>query len=303
MQSTKESIIKNFVDKRPSSVGAYGYGSGVFKQTNYKVHNKPLIDIIFVVENLEEWHRQNMQQNPQDYSLLGRIFLNHNNIQKIKGCNKITYFSNIKENSEKFKYGVIESQDFRSSLETWDSFFIAGRFHKPILEIKSEESLRQNIFLNRQNAFMIACLLSNSITTKDEVLKILCSLSYLGDARMVFAENPRKIDNIVSGNNDQLKEIYNFSENYIAINKNLIYIDHFLIVSRLHELPQSLCEYIKETVEDPFNIPKLQQAILQFLYSKNQVESISQIYEGIKTNGITRSIPYALSKIDKKFRR
>ena len=40
----------------------------------------------------------------------------------------------------------------------------------------------------------------------------ICGLSYLGDTRMKFAENPRKVLNIVEGSYDSLNEIYGKDE-------------------------------------------------------------------------------------------
>lgn len=55
-------ILKRF----PPMTWAFGYGSGVFRQSNHSSHN--MIDLIFVVDDLERWHADNIARNPLDYS-------------------------------------------------------------------------------------------------------------------------------------------------------------------------------------------------------------------------------------------
>ena len=95
--------------QRPESRSVYGYGSGVFKQASSV---KPLTDVIFVVDDLKEWHMTNMRMNPNDYSLIGRLYINHSSIKRVKGLNGVTYFSEINGGEYTFKYGVIELTDW-----------------------------------------------------------------------------------------------------------------------------------------------------------------------------------------------
>ena len=50
--------IESFIDKRPFAFGIYGYGSGIFKQTE---NNNSQIDLIFVVDDIKKWHHDNME--------------------------------------------------------------------------------------------------------------------------------------------------------------------------------------------------------------------------------------------------
>ena len=61
-----ENVI-NFVKNRPEVVAAYGYGSGIFKQSGYTSKDKPQIDLILVVDDLKKWHKENMKANPKDF--------------------------------------------------------------------------------------------------------------------------------------------------------------------------------------------------------------------------------------------
>ncbi len=300
--SNKEAI-EAFARKRPEARAIYGYGSGVFKQAKREGNGRILTDAIFVVDDLKDWHCKNMLLHPSDYSLIGRIHLSQRNVDRIKGLNKITYFSEIKDGDYTFKYGVTEVDDFIESLETWDNLFVAGRFHKPVMEVTSEEKIRDSIAYNRKCALIIACLFCNPVTTRKEIYNKLCGLSYIGDARMAIAENPHKVENIVNGSFDIISHIYPLSNDFLNPDKtqSLFYIDYEKLIAHFNELPINLLEYLYKKNTDFEDIEMLRINVWEYLVKKNRVESRVQIIEGIKTNGIVRSIPYALAKVRKRF--
>ena len=41
--------------------------------------------------------------------------------------------------------------------------------------------------------------------------------------------------------------------------------------------------------------------IYEFITNQNRIESRAQILQGVLTNGVVRSIPYALAKVKKRF--
>lgn len=297
----KREAITRFALKRPNSIGVYGYGSGVFKQSNTE-GSKPLTDVIFIVPNIREWHLQNMQMNNGDYSLIGRVHLSRKNIAKLKGKNHITYFSEIKDGEYTFKYGVIEVEDFKRGLSTWDNIFMAGRFHKPVMEVISRDDVRKAISYNRRVALMIASLFCDPVTTKDKIFNQVCGLSYMGDARMAIAENPHKVENIVEGSFDKLVEIYSLDEDYLEeLEDGVVKINHSRILERINELPIHLLHYLRSMDTDFSDLDLVRINIGEYLLSKNKVESRAQIMQGVKTNGVIRSIPYAFNKVKKRF--
>ena len=67
-------LILQFTQTKPETIGIFGYGSGVKKQAGYTSKDNPQIDLIMVVEDEEKWHKENMQLNSDDYSLVSKIF-------------------------------------------------------------------------------------------------------------------------------------------------------------------------------------------------------------------------------------
>lgn len=280
-------FIKEFLNERPEVVAAFGYGSGVFKQLGYDSKEKPQIDLILIVNDMKLWHKENIKKNPKDYSFIGRNFFLNSSIDEIKGITGITYQSNIEYKGHLFKYGIIEYGDFVRHMQTWDSFYVPGRFQKPILTIKSNNFIDELILQNRRNACKIGLLCLNNKDLKDLYLTI-CNLSYSGDTRMKVAENPKKVENIVGASYDKFNEMYNFNDLYQKNGERIEYeID-------IDELPSSLEKYIKDD--------KTKEKVMEYLSDLNRKESSLQTMKGIKTNGIVKSLRYGLAKVLKKFR-
>jgi hypothetical protein len=295
----KEEAIRQFAMERPESRSVFGYGSGVFKQAS---STKPLTDVIFVVDDLKDWHMRNMRINPDDYSFIGRLYINGSSVERIKGVNGVTYFSEINGGEFTFKYGVIELHDFMTGLDTWNNLFMAGRFHKPVLHIKSETQVRDVIFNNRKYALIIACLFCDRLVSKSDIYKTLCGLSYIGDARMSIAENPHKVQDIVEGSFDKIEEIYPLNESYIThLETDLFYINHEMLLRKVSELPSELLNYLYELGTDFSDLDMLRINIHEYISNRNRVESRAQIIHGVMTNGVIRSIPYAMAKVKKRF--
>ena len=297
----RQQVITNFVNNRPEALGAYGYGSGVFKQFGYGNNDHPQIDIIFLVENLKRWHIANLSMNKSDYTVSGRTYVLLSDPEQFKGKNKITYYSQIYENGLQFKYGVMEERDFLEFLESWENIFIAGRFQKPVLQIKGNELQNEAIKKNKEQALLVASILAPAVVSKREFFEILCGLSYRGTLRMSFAENPCKIENIVKGSYEKLLETYNLYTDYIKEDENgVLFIDHSKVIYHVKELPIALIKYLYMNGYNLVNLQSLRQGINNFLTEHNKTEELSQSIDGIKTNGIVRSTPYLLAKVKKK---
>ena len=290
--------IKDFINNRPNVVAAYGYGSKLFKQDT-NLSNDSLIDLILVVENIKNWHKQNMEMNPNDYTKISASFFNKAYSEVIKGSTKIAYISDVRENNKSFKYGTVEFMDLLTSLNTWLSFYMPGRFQKTIYPFKENEMLSEAIENNRRGALLVASFLQDDVlVTKKDLFKTLVGLSYMGDTRMLFAENPKKIDNIVNGCYDEYIKIYDLNVPYLDNYNNSVVIDKNVLDSELKYLPYALKILLKEVdfKED------YKKYILDYLKNLNQRESLEMTFKGIASNGISRSLKYAGKKIEKRFK-
>ncbi len=296
--------IKQFIERRPEVKGAYGYGSGVFKQSGYSTTDKPQIDLIFAIDDLKKWHLENMKLNPKDYSFMGKIFFKNAPIAKLKGTTGIVYLSNIYEDGKVYKYGTIEEKDLENYLNTWESFYLPGRFQKAILPVIESKKITEANEKNRASVLLTALLtLPEDRHQLIDIYTQICGLSYLGDTRMKFAENPRKVLNIVEGSFDSLKEIYGTSNQYFKTNKqDEVTINDKKIMQDINLLPEYLIKYLGDDIHSN-DKEIISMKILEYFTELNKKESSMQTIKGLYSNGFTRSIQYASQKVLKKIKK
>lgn len=280
--------IKQFMAKRPECEGIIGYGSGISKQKGQE-NRKVQVDLIVVVKDLKKWHRENVKLNPSDYSFTGRNFMTKCASSLLKKGGRICYMTYIPFMGHSFKIGTIEEKDFLDSLTLWDTYYLAGRMQKPILVVKANKEIKQAIENNRQMAIAATMLISDERKIPmTEFYETLVSLSYMGDTRMKFAENPHKISNIVKGNLEFFEDNYGVSDLYIG-EKGYIENKHS------KKIITSLPILLQADIASKGGTYK--KIITEFLTERNKNESSVQTIKGIFTSGPVKSIKYGLAKL------
>ncbi|KAJ3108963.1 Mitochondrial translocator assembly and maintenance protein 41 [Phlyctochytrium planicorne] len=172
---------------------AAGYGSGVFKQASYEKAGRPgskqgpMIDLIFGVTHPEHWHSLNIRQYPHHYSFLKSFGSRAVTVLQDNFGAGVYFNTDVmvksKEGDVRVKYGVV-------SMDRGDSR----------VKLANDSNL--------ENAVRIALLSLPTEFTEEDFFKAIVSISYTGDFRMLIAENPRKIHNIVVGQIGHLRTMY-----------------------------------------------------------------------------------------------
>ncbi|KAF0981469.1 hypothetical protein FDP41_012126 [Naegleria fowleri] len=110
-----------------------------------KMHDrkKLMVDMVFVVSDSYEWHKQNLLLNPEHYSWFMRVMgpkvisllqerfgakIYYNTMVELKESHSVT-------SPYLFKYGVIKAQDLIDDLNHWETLYVSGRLQKPTFEI------------------------------------------------------------------------------------------------------------------------------------------------------------------------
>ncbi|KAG0660152.1 Mitochondrial translocator assembly and maintenance protein 41 [Maudiozyma exigua] len=276
IETDLQHIVQSF--NTPIEV-AIGYGSGVFEQAGYNTTatEKPQIDMILGVTSAEEFHRNNLIQNPDHYSMMK--YFGSSALSKFQDIGAGLYFNPFTEIlGHQVKYGIVSMDKLLKDLSQWDSFYLAGRLQKPVKFLKHNMSVMYWNQINLRNAATLAKhltlkksgLKSIDIISIDEFqfFKEITGLSYLGDIRYKLGgENPNKINNIVTKNLDKFRYYY-----------RPIWED--VIVNGHHYLPHG---YTYDNAE-------------HLLRNRIAKSSTIQTAKGILTAGAAKSIKYAWKK-------
>ncbi|EPY54120.1 matrix protein import protein [Schizosaccharomyces cryophilus OY26] len=309
---------------------AIGYGSGVFQQAGYGSTAKPMVDFIFQVDNPVRWHELNIQQNPSHYSFLKylgpKIIAN---VQDNYGAN-IYYNTQVRVGNSYIKYGVIKRESFIEDLENWSTLYTAGRCQKPVALFQGEDIFFPLNHRNLEQAASVALFMLPDEFSEFEFYKAIVNLSYLGDIRMSFlAENPKKVDNIVS------KQLFYFRKLYLPILYSRYGVEFPHHHSNLHELNSNDPTFLlkiehnsSKKANDYFNAfpSKFRDLILSAarvhgfnendLWLRTSIQNrqmlsiialkhltqrsiLTQSAKGVLTAGLYRSISYSLEKLKK----
>ncbi|XP_076752205.1 phosphatidate cytidylyltransferase, mitochondrial [Xylocopa sonorina] len=316
-------ILKSF----PTSIKfCFAYGSGVFKQMNNQSTN--MVDLVFVVRNVNQWHAENLKLNPKHYAQPLRFFGHRaiTNVQEKWGA-KIYYNTLVKiAEGYTIKYGVVSEVSLIEDLLDWNDLYLAGRLHKPVkvlIEPNEYSQLPTALLQNLHSAVHTALLLLPQHFTEIEFYKTIAGLSYNGDFRMTFGENKDKINNIVVPQLTYFKQLYapilQHFENYVDIPKSngMILTCHqdtspaakIYHLNHLPRIPQvklvrawSQGPRSKDT-EDCLRAiaydPECSEILAESLKAIVRRSSITQSLKGILTAGLVKSVRYSTVKIMK----
>ncbi|XP_057499934.1 uncharacterized protein LOC130784079 isoform X2 [Actinidia eriantha] len=98
-----------------------------------------------------------------------------------------------------FKYGVVRMDDLIRDVLNWERFYLGGRLQKPVHILVDNLDIGKLNSVNLRAATSAALLLSPSKFSEENLYAKICSLSYMGDLRMLFAEDKNKVNKIVKG--------------------------------------------------------------------------------------------------------
>ncbi|OJJ74384.1 hypothetical protein ASPBRDRAFT_193104 [Aspergillus brasiliensis CBS 101740] len=226
-QEFKEALRQILWQFRAPIRYAFAYGSGVFQQTgsapgssqchpsapaaikNMQQGQGKMIDFIFGVSYSQHWHSLNLSQHRDHYSGLGSLgSYVVSQVQDRMGAG--VYFNPyITVNGTLIKYGVVNLDTLCRDLSQWDTLYLAGRLQKPVKILRDHPKVRLANQMNLLSAVRVALLLLPAEFTEFQLYSTIASMSYMGDLRMALpAEDPRKVNNIVSSQMANFRRLY-----------------------------------------------------------------------------------------------
>ncbi|CAH1442667.1 unnamed protein product [Lactuca virosa] len=184
------------------------YGSSLHPNNNDK---SSMEDYILGVSNPQQWHSENLQMNRDHYASwmvsLGGAKLITNVADHIGVGVHFNPF--VSWNDKMYKYGVVQTDDLVQDMLNWERFYLSGRLQKPVHVVVDNKEIENVNLVNLRAASSAALLLLPSKFTERELYAKICSLSYMGDLRMLFAEDKNKVKKIVEGQFDLFRSMYN----------------------------------------------------------------------------------------------
>ncbi|KAJ3274921.1 Mitochondrial translocator assembly and maintenance protein 41 [Terramyces sp. JEL0728] len=308
---------------------AVAYGSGAYEQRGYekaKAGKDTMVDFIFGVTHAEHWHSLNLRQHPQHYSALKHFkegTIAH--VQEKYGA-RVYYNPDIIVNGVRIKYGVVSMHHLLRDLEDWETLYLAGRLQKPVKILRDDAKVKLASKQNLENAVRVALLMMPERFTEEDLFLKIAGLSYRGDFRMLFGENPHKVYNIVYAQIDA------FHQKYVDIITDLPNVNYLpdgsleqdmsikLRGSLIQKLPKnfqtllqhhylwSLSKAGEKSVnrEEPFysqsiaESPHISSCVSKTVRDIVGYPAITQSIKGIFTAGLSRTFTYSMEKINKK---
>lgn len=168
-----------------------------------------MLDFVFAVSHPSHWHSINLNQNKDHYSMIARIFgSNVISILQTKVGAGVWFNVECMVRGRIIKYGVVSVDTLTSDLLDWESLYLAGRMHKPILILRDEPRIRLANQVNLSSAIRASLLLLPETFSEEDLYRELAALSYRGDFRMQVGENPNKVKNIVTAQAEQFSQLY-----------------------------------------------------------------------------------------------
>ncbi|CAH8267792.1 unnamed protein product [Arabidopsis lyrata] len=207
METTQREELSSFLGVLPPVDFCCVYGSTLHPNNQDK---SKMVDYILGVSDPMKWHSLNLKMNSDHYASwmvhLGGARLITNVADKVGVGVHFNPFVNW--NDRKLKYGVVRMHDLVQDILDWNRFYLSGRLQKPVHMLVDNLDIEDVNSVNKRAAVSAALLLLPSKFTEEDLYAKICSLSYMGDLRMFFAEDTNKVNKIVKGQFDIFQSMY-----------------------------------------------------------------------------------------------
>ncbi|PON48000.1 Mitochondrial matrix Mmp [Trema orientale] len=191
MEKDNKAELESFLKVIPPVEFCCVYGSALHPNNHDK---SKLVDYILGVPNPQEWHAENLKLNRDHYASC---------ILRLGGARLVTEVADkigvgvhfnpyVNWNDKMFKYGVVRMHDLVQDILNWERFYLCGRLQKPVHILVDNLDVESLNSVNLRAAVSAALLLLPMKFSEEDLYAKICSLSYTGDLRMLFAEDRHK---------------------------------------------------------------------------------------------------------------
>ncbi|GAB2250017.1 hypothetical protein Droror1_Dr00013376 [Drosera rotundifolia] len=238
------------------------YGSSLHPNNNDKTR---MIDYIIGVRDPVEWHSENLKLNSDHYASWIR-YLGGGKLTTLvaDGVGVGVHFNPfVSWNDKTVKYGVVRTHDLIQDILHWERFYLSGRLQKPVCILVDTVDVEGFNSYNLKAAVSAALLMLTSDFTEEDLYTKICSLSYMGDLRMLFAEDKHKVKKIVDAQFHLFRTMYKPILEEFSINGLLgLSFDHNLLkISQGCDLcsAQSLIPHLPPIIRSKMGVGPMKQ--------------------------------------------
>ncbi|KAI5058101.1 hypothetical protein GOP47_0026271 [Adiantum capillus-veneris] len=297
---------------------AFAYGSGVFQQPgslNLSKNEAPMVDYILGVKEPELWHSENFKRNLHHYSSCLAWFGGKGVSSVAEKVGAGVHFNAFVPWRDKLiKYGVIGMDHLAEDILSWKSLYISGRLQKPVKILVDDWEMARVNQVNLQAAASAALLLLPAKFSEEAFYTKICSLSYMGDIRMLFAEDKNKVQRIVRGSAAQFRRLYSTPLCHLAamgvleLPRTFGGLDSLMrrdcsphgVESLVSSLPATVLQKLAPHVRSMSN-QEPSQHVQRAISSIVRSSSMRQMLSGLLAAGAMNSMRYVWKKAMKAF--
>ncbi|CAA7027796.1 unnamed protein product [Microthlaspi erraticum] len=207
METSQREELASFLTVLPPVDFCCVYGSTLHPNNQDK---SKMVDYILGVSDPLQWHSENLKMNSDHYASWMVHLGGSRLITKVADNVGVGVHFNpfVNWNDRKLKYGVVRMHDLVQDILDWNRFYLSGRLQKPVHLLVDKLDLEEVNSVNKRAAVSAALLLLPPKFTEEDLYAKICSLSYMGDLRMLFAEDTNKVNKIVKGQFNLFKSMY-----------------------------------------------------------------------------------------------
>ncbi|KAE8647783.1 hypothetical protein Csa_002836 [Cucumis sativus] len=207
MKNKENTELIAFLKELPPVEFCCIYGSTLHPNNHDK---SKMVDLILGVSDPQKWHEKNIRLNKDHYASWMVYLGGGKLVTKVADAIGVGVHFNpyVMWNDKMLKYGVARMHDLIQDIQYWKTFYLSGRLQKPVNILVDSLDVQQLNSVNLRSAVSAALLLLPPKFTEVDLYAKICSLSYMGDLRMLFAEDRDKVNKIVRGQFPLFQSMY-----------------------------------------------------------------------------------------------
>ncbi|CDW91227.1 UNKNOWN [Stylonychia lemnae] len=179
----------------------------------------PKLDIIMAVDDLKQFHQENLAINKSHYTMMNRATKNkvlyyfqnkgakvHFNYMKIQDPD-VQDQKESKENMIDMRYGVIQYDDLIRDLEFWETMLVSTMMQRPIKTVVQCDQVWQHQSKNLRSALAVAALNTLDGDSESKLYEKIVNIPHYHSKYLTILDKEEE-EEVVQENYDRFQRMY-----------------------------------------------------------------------------------------------